>query len=688
MNFKLTLVFIFIISISFAQNINQKRVDSLQSVLTKKNLSLKEEAHIYGLLADELKKLDCEKSMEYASKLYATSKKLQNKKGIADYYRISASNYATLGESEKAVKNAEESNKIYLQLRDTLNYLSNLNTISRSTNDLGDIEKATKIALKGIKLTKNEKFSYEIGDLYYTLCLLYNIKNDLEKSFYYVNQAEKNYEKSKNKQFGKLKCYQQLVQLFVKNDKYEKAIEYGLKSIAIGKEINTNEYTMCALYSSIGIAYFSNNQDEEAIKYLSKANDIFKNHGSKERRAFNLVLLSQPYFGLKQYDKAISISKEALAISENSHNIFMALGTIGNSYYGLGDYENALVYQIKAKDMIKEINDADHQRSIYLELSNTYHKLKDYKNAHEYLYQYQELEIDFLSKIQEKSINELEIKYDTKQKELDLKDLKIQSAEDKLVLEKLNNERMILWLIIVFGVIIISAIVLFVKKLSDKNDKLSRQNIVIEESKTRIELLLKELHHRTKNNLQLIISILQIQARNNKYIDINEFIEVNRNRINSMAMIHQYLYLNDVSSDKISLQRYLEDLIKAIKNTFDNNKNIDLVLQSHDIYCNLNTAIALGLIVNELSTNSLKYAFPNVEEGQITVTIEKLTDATFKLSYSDNGIGFELKDKSVSSFGIDLIHLLVSQLHGTIHFENREGGHYQIDFSEIDSHNH
>lgn len=302
------------------------------------------------------------------------------------------------------------------------------------------------------------------------------------------------------------------------------------------------------------------------------------------------------------------------------------------------------------------------------------------------IYEALELSEQYIDKYQEykDSINYVKIaaghtSFELKEKEIELKDLQIKATSDELKLEKLNNERLILWILIISGLVVTGGILLFMKRISDKNKKLSQQNEIIEEGKNRIELLLKELHHRIKNNLQLIMSMLKIQARNNKFIDVNEFIEVNRNRINSMAMIHQYLYLSDTTNDKISLKNYTEDLINAIKSSFADKDNVEIHFDSKNVKCDINIAVAIGLIINELVTNSLKYAFTESDNGKIEILIDVLENGMIQLDYKDNGIGFKSDEIKSGSFGVSLVNLLIAQVQGTITFENNHGVHYQFD---------
>lgn len=229
------------------------------------------------------------------------------------------------------------------------------------------------------------------------------------------------------------------------------------------------------------------------------------------------------------------------------------------------------------------------------------------------------------------------------------------------------------------------------KKIEEKTNILRDTVLELEASKNEVnqslnekKVLLKEVHHRVKNNLQLIISMLNIQARRNNYIDIYEFLKKGETRISSMALIHQSLYQSEDSLDKINFQLYIEDLVDSINKTFDNNNDkIQIVVDIKNVIVNLSTAIPLGLIINELVTNSLKHAFPNDKKGLVSIKIENVSKIQFKLIVEDNGVGFINKKKQTKSFGLDLITLLASQLKGYVEFDGELKTKYIVYFQEI-----
>jgi PAS domain S-box-containing protein len=194
------------------------------------------------------------------------------------------------------------------------------------------------------------------------------------------------------------------------------------------------------------------------------------------------------------------------------------------------------------------------------------------------------------------------------------------------------------------------------------------------------EILLQEVHHRVKNNLQIISSILNLQTRSINDDKILELIKETRYRIMSMSFIHDLLYQTKDFTN-IDFAKYLENITSHIMNTYNLNKNISLNLNIESIFLNLDNAIPCGLIVNELITNAFKYAFPNDKKGEINVTL-KLIDGQVRLSVADNGIGIkkEVNYQTSESLGFQLINSLVSQIDAKLIYDNKIGTQFTLYF--------
>ncbi|MGB9937341.1 MAG: sensor histidine kinase [Methanobacterium sp.] len=197
------------------------------------------------------------------------------------------------------------------------------------------------------------------------------------------------------------------------------------------------------------------------------------------------------------------------------------------------------------------------------------------------------------------------------------------------------------------------------------------------------EILLKEVHHRVKNNLQLISSLLNLQI---PYIDSDagEILKESQNRVRSIAMIHEKLYQSK-NLDSIDFTDYIRNVIITLFQTYNvNPEKLKFELELDDLSLNIETCIPCALILTELLTNSIKHAFSDDLEGIIKVELAcKNKDITLKII--DNGIGFpeEMNIENPDSFGLQLVNLLINQLRGSIELQREMGTEFIINFEEL-----
>ena len=200
------------------------------------------------------------------------------------------------------------------------------------------------------------------------------------------------------------------------------------------------------------------------------------------------------------------------------------------------------------------------------------------------------------------------------------------------------------------------------------------------------ELLLSEIHHRVKNNLQVIISLLSLQADLITDPHCLEVFKESQNRIQSMALVHQYLYQSKNFSE-IATKSYLKGLAAGLMAAYPvQRKKIQLVVNSDDINLGIDTAITCGLIVNELVSNAIKYAFPNEAGGKITIDFHKIDElGNLSLSVKDNGVGLPeaITLKNPSTLGLRLIEMLIGQLLGKYELKNENGTELTIKFKPV-----
>lgn len=229
------------------------------------------------------------------------------------------------------------------------------------------------------------------------------------------------------------------------------------------------------------------------------------------------------------------------------------------------------------------------------------------------------------------------------------------------------------------------------KKLEKTNHELKKEIIAHEKAEAKLkdsldekDILVKEIHHRVKNNLITISSLLNLQSH---YITDEKTLNIfkeSQNRAKSMAMIHERLYRTEIGR-KIEFGEYLRSLATELFHTYTLDPEIKLNLELDNVKVDVNSAIPLGLIVNELITNSFKYAFPD-GKGDLTIIFKRLDDSEddFELVVSDNGVGFpeSVDFRKVDSLGLLLVNNLINQLDGTIELDQSQGTKFTIRFKD------
>lgn len=213
--------------------------------------------------------------------------------------------------------------------------------------------------------------------------------------------------------------------------------------------------------------------------------------------------------------------------------------------------------------------------------------------------------------------------------------------------------------------------------LKKNNTHLNSLNNTFQVTLASKELQLKEIHHRIKNNLQLIVSLLNIEAGNNSEASIDDFLLKGQSRIHSISLIHQNLYETE-SSNSINLQNYIENIVQNLSQIY--NSEIDIEINTNETNLNADAAIPFGLIITELVCNAFKHAFKDSKSGHIKINIIKNTENKLELILKDNGIGFPEKPTSKFAIGLELVQMMVLQLDGKLNRIDQQGTVYNISF--------
>lgn len=391
--------------------------------------------------------------------------------------------------------------------------------------------------------------------------------------------------------------------------------------------------------------------------------------------------IGKSYSDLGQFEVAIPYLESGItAIAENSKGKFSSeivenTLEIANCYLQLGNYEKAVEYL--SSDLSS--NKTDHILRRNRLLSSYYDKTGDFRNSALYLKRNMrirdsvdtnesELRRQQLATVMGRDLANKDAMLEERKKDLEQQRQEM-SAQD----EKIN----LVFISLVFTLLGFAGLVYAYLK-SIKNQRLiAEQKHIIENSLIEKDSLLKEIHHRVKNNLQMVSSLLSLQTKNTRSKAAIEALEEGKSRVKAMALIHQKLYQNDDLS-VIEMQGYIESLINSVQSVYKKGgHNINITIDAEGVELDIDRAIPFGLILNELVSNSFKYAFPHDEEnGKIYIHLRKQNGQEGFFEYTDNGIGLpeDTDDRAQSSMGIRLMNRLANQLQTNLNVDKLSEG--------------
>jgi two-component sensor histidine kinase len=604
------------------------RTDSLLNLLK----AAKEDTNKVNILYHLSEECVEEDVLKYAELAMQLAEKLNYKKGIAGASNNIGFVYANKGQIEKALEYFMKSLKIREEIGDKQGTAASLNNIGYIYHEQGQIAKALEYDMKALK-----------------------IREELERS---ASPAE-----MRELKLGIANSLTNIGYIYKEQARLEKALEYFMKSLEIQEELERSASPAEMRELKQGIAYS-----------LSNIGAIYKDQGQTEK-------------ALEHFMKSLKIFEEI----RYKQGIAYSLNIIGALKFKQMDYEEAEKYCFRSLQMAREIGYPVLIRNASEILSKVYKAQNNYARAYEMQVLFKQMADSINNQATQQASVKKQMQYEFEKKEA------VANAEHRSEMEKQNaaaeeksrRQKIITWsiagglfLVIVFAGFIFRSL----RETRKQKVIIEKQKQLVEKSNHEKELLLKEVHHRVKNNLQVVSSLLSLQAHNVTDPSTLEMLNQGQTRVRSMTLVHQKLYQTGNFSG-IDFGDYLEQLISYISEMYHDRPGEILCSVSTSVkHFNIDTATPLGLIITELLSNSYKYAFKNKKDGKINISITAAGSNKFLLVYSDNGIGLPagLVIENASTLGLELVTMLTKQLSGTVKTFNRDGAVFEIYFKAVE----
>jgi two-component sensor histidine kinase len=679
---KFYLLILFVFFQNQFQSQTSPKIDSLLKVLiAPKPLESKVESLYQSAI--KYRYTEPKKSDKYVFELFEISKRNNYKLGIGYAYFIGSFNLSMKAEYLKAFFEVEKAKKIFKELGKNELYLDAVCFQVALSSTINKQKEGYQIALAAVNDSKNKNFYKQIANLYYNLGH-YELNNtqNIRKALDYSFLALENFKKTKDIP-GTLNTYYSIASIYYETENYKKALEYAkfcekanMQLPSINLELKTITQGLFAeIYLSMKDIVNAEKHCYSALTFSKKLNNI--NYEAA------VLVISLKIDEHKNYNDSLVVkSNRILKISDLKTNIIDANYYLGLASQNKSDFQKAKEFYSKAIKLLEK-SEFKKYRYVFDKMSQTEKQLNNFNEALRYSEIFHKLEIEQLKEEKENRINELQTLFEVNEKDIRIKNASLEKQKKELELQKKNRHLILLILIIVSILVLFSILFVFYVKNKKKTELIQIEKQKVTESLEERELLLKEIHHRVKNNLQIVLSLLNIQATEGRELGIDDFLEKSQSRIISMSIIHQLLYQNE-QLNSINCQTYLEKLFMHLLSVYSSSsQQVKLNLNCNDAKLNLQTAIPLGLIMNELLTNSLKHAFEKNKEGNILIELKKTDKDTYSLEYKDDGKEVLEKTGFKNTLGRDLVQQLVKQMKGSLLIQPEKPYEYIIVFKQI-----
>lgn len=736
---KLLFSFMFLLIVSrpvFCQDITTQDADSLRKAIVNTSPGIDRIymlIHLakYQVLKPGELKIDFDSAQAYLNE--AARLNISVKSADAEAYRVltEAKLVNEKGQKEEAKKMVEQavaklesgSNKTYLGMA-YYDLSMFYDFWYESQQKIIILEKAIK-AYNQAGNTEGRAHSLKmIGDI---------LANDgqLAKSVDYLNMALAAYDSVNYQRVHGV--YIMLANVYRHQSDFKRALIYAIDAVKIGDAVHDTTMQMCQINHTLGAIYKEAGRNEMAIKYFKKSlniamrfNDLnqvslivmnisgtynsfnpqegldflaslpkkYKEFDTPDEKFQILISYFILYVMSGQYDKAKPLCAQLVKLSttEPIKSNVLAIDNVKRAlaryYVETGQFAIARTYMGNNSYTLGGFNDPKRIAAMARLLYKIDSAEGHFKSSldHHILYKTMTDSVFNISKAREVQLLEVEYETEKKQDSIRLKDADITMLTQRNSIQEANLKQAAFFRNVTIGGILLTLIIIGLlyrqyRQKQQTNLVISDNNKQLKHLLTEKEWLLKEIHHRVKNNLQVVMSLLNSQSAYLENDIALTAIHDSQHRVHAMSLIHQKLYNSDNVSS-IDMPSYIRELVSYLRDSFNTGQHIRFEFNTDPLELDVSQAVPLGLILNEAITNSLKYAFSDGRDGLISISLSNTSLNNYLLTIKDNGIGMpaDFAGKKAGSLGMSLMSGLSEDLDGKFSIESNNGTTVKVSF--------
>lgn len=711
----LAIIFSFVLFLNISAFSQIKTTDSLTKLIEIAK-DTGEKAELLFLRSISYPQNDTENAMADAAAALDLFKKTNNFQGQVDAMLQIANVYSRQNDFRKALETSESALLLARQHQYTFGEAKALSNIARNQVQMGVMENAEKLYLESLGLFVKSDNEKETGEIWNRLGIMffrsgkyhramdcldsgifiaqkYNL--NLLLSHLYMNKANNLTEMTRydealdfhlksaalkqnlGDEKGLLQSYNNIGNLYNKINKVENAAQYYRSSIKLAEKIKQKS-SLALGYANLAVALAKLNQTDSVEYYYELSISNFEQTGEKAGLARTFHNYGNFLLNQKDYQKSEKMLLKALELRKEVKAPF----DLASTMHLLGKIETIKKNYARAEQLLLEAmrlidpENGDREAEIVQSLADFYKTRGNYKDAFFYKDQYAVLKDSILKESELLKLQQLQSDYEIAKKQTELN---LEKKEKELKIESISKKQIQILFLISISFLLTAIVVIFIIAYRNK----TRYASELLQGKIQVETLLQEIHHRVKNNLQIVSGLLSLHSRQTDDELSKQVFDEGRTRLEAIGLIHQKLY-NSENFTKIEIRNYIENLSSLIANSFgQSGEKISTSINLPNTYLDVDYAIPIGLIINELLTNAFKHA-KLTDSSQLTIQI-KLNDKgnnKIELVVEDNGLltGTENEKIEKTSFGLTLIHILAKQLGGNVKKTFLNGTIFTINF--------
>lgn len=630
---------ILLFSILFALNVHSRNdVDSLLAISSSNEAPDSSRLMALYIVAWDIYLFNQPDSAYYYGNMYLNlAKKLNSKQDIGNAYNTIGTSFWVKGESASALPFYEKSLAFQEETNNKKGMASLLNNIGLIFESQGSYSKALEFFTKSLTLKE------EFGN-----------KNDIAKTLVNIGN------------------------IYIHQEDYTKAIDYYTKALRY-QETTSNLKEKANTLNNIGLVYKNIGEIDTSMTYYQRSLELYKQIEYKAGMSSSYNNIGNLHKILGKYNEAIQYFQLALKVSQESKSkshIAISYVNLGKTYGKLGQHNLALKNCNLSLKIAEEIGSVLSIRDASLVLYENEKKVGNYKKSLSHYEYYIKMRDSIQGEESKNEVLRQEFKYEYEKQNIadSIQRLEAEKANKAIIRaqdEQIEEKNKLIWILAaILSVVLVLIVVLIITFTKLKKNKRKLIETIDEK-----ETLLREIHHRVKNNLQVVSSLLNMHVRKVKDTASKKILEDGSERLLAMSIIHKNLYPHS-DLKTISLDDYLFTLSNQLFENYQlNYSNVELETELEKISVDIDKLIPIGLIVNELISNSMKHAFNEASNARIFVRLTSTIDENIELEISDNGKGIDPNwnlDKQ-DSIGMKLITIFSEKLKSKLNIVNDSG---------------